>query len=470
MNTSSVLKQLSVMATLVGSAALLCALFSHLTGDESSSRGFLLSGVLGAFIGGSILTLLWDVPSKSSAREGLLFVIGFWVLMPIIAAPPFWASGVSSNWIEASFEAVSNLTTTGATAGDSTQPDSIRYWRSILQFVGGVSGVILAVVVLAALNLTGPRIHKSHLLTLTKGDLFGRIGQITVIVSTVYGVMSIFGIIAIAASGAEFIDAVTRSVAAISTSSTLKGVAGAYAYTPFAAGITCFLIFVGATNIALHADILRQNSWKVYFKDVEIKALFLGVIIFAILLAVISNKFDGRYLLEALSFISTSGMSITGSINILDTLPQPIPDLFVFVGASALSTAGGLKIIRVIVLISRANTEFRRLSFENSTATLKFQGQGRADSIVVGVWVYLIAYLGATIILGMLLSLAGVDAAVSFRSAIGAISNTGALVDSAVFDQSPSSITLVLLSFGCVLGRIEVLALAPLFSPDFWRK
>ncbi|MFC7290537.1 TrkH family potassium uptake protein [Hirschia litorea] len=470
MNTSSVLKQLSLMATIIGGLALLCALFSHYTGDEASARGFLLSGVIGALIGGSILILLWDVPSRTSAREGLLFVIGFWVLMPIIAAPPFWSSGVSSDWIQASFEAVSNLTTTGATAGDATQPESIRYWRSILQFIGGVAGVIMAVVVLAALNLTGPGVHKSHLLTLAKDDMFGRIGRITMTVAAVYGVMALFGTISIAASGAELIDAVTRSVAAISTSSTLRGVAGAYAYSPFAAGIITFLLFVGATNIALHTDILRQKSWKVYVKDIEIHALILGIIIFAALLSIMNNRLDLRYLVEALSFISTSGLNVTGSISVLDTLPQPVPDLFVFVGASALSTAGGLKITRVIVLMSRALTEFRRLSFENSTATLKYQGRGRKDNIVVGVWVYLIAYIGATIIIGMLLALSGVDAETSFRSAIGAISNTGPLVDSAVLDQSPSSITLVLLSLGCILGRIEVLALAPLFSRDFWRK
>ncbi len=470
MNLSSVLKHIGLSAVIIGALALLCALHAHFSGDEASSRGFLLSGVMGTVLGGSFLILLWDVPSKTSAREGLLFIIGFWVLMPILAAPPFWASGVSQNWVQASFEAVSNLTTTGATAGETTQPTSIRYWRAILQFIGGITGVVMAVVVLAALNLAGPGVHRSHLLTLTRDDIFGRIGRITGTVSLIYGTMTLLGTISIAASGVELVDALTRSVAAISTSSTIHNAAGAYSYSPFAAGIITILLFVGATNIALHADIFRQQSWKFYFQDTESRVLILGVLSFAAIIFVCINKFDFRYVLEALSFVSTSGMSVTGVEGVLNIVPQPIPDLFVFVGAAALSTAGGLKITRILVLINRAAAEFKRLSFENSTAKLKFQGRVRKDSIVIGVWVYLIAYMSATIAIGMLLSLSGLEIEESFRSAIGAISNAGPLVDTAVLNQSTNSSTLIFLSIGCILGRIEVLAIAPLFSIDFWRK
>lgn len=470
MNLSSVLKHLGFTATIIGAFALFCALFSNFTGDAASTRGFVLSALLGLFIGGSFLILLWDVPSKTSAREGLLFIVGFWFLMPLIAAPPFWASGVSTTWVEASFEAVSNLTTTGSSAGESIQPDAIRYWRSGLQFIGGIAGVVLAVVVLAALNLAGPGVHRSHLLTLTREDLFGRIGRITMTVASVYGVTALVGTIAIAASGVEFIDAVTRSVAAISTSATLTNAASAYAYSPFASSVITILLFIGATNIALHADIFRQNSWKVYLKDPETRALVFGIVLFGILIMAVKQQFDIRFFAEALSFISTSGLNVTGTENLLEILPQPVPDLVVFIGAAALSTAGGLKMTRVLVLINRALTEFKRLSFEKSTANLKFQGRARTDSIVVGVWVYLIAYLGATVIIGMLLSLSGLDVENSFRGAIGAISNMGPLVDVVVVDQSPDAGTLIFLSLGCILGRIEVLALAPLFSADFWRK
>ncbi|ACT59346.1 potassium transporter TrkG [Hirschia baltica] len=470
MNLSSVLKHLGLTAIVIGACALLCGLFASISGDASSARGFLFSGVLGTFLGGSFLILLWDVPAKTGAREGLLFVLGFWFLMPLIAAPPFWASGVSNSWIEASFEAVSNLTTTGTTAGEAVQPDSIRYWRAILQFIGGVLGVVMAVIVLAALNLSGPGVHRSHLLTLTRDDLFGRIGRITATVALVYGIAAIIGTFAIVLAGAEFIDAFTRSLAAISTSATLSGAAGAYAYSPAAAAVITLLLFIGATNIALHADILRQSSWRVYLRDTETQILILGVLAFVLLMAISKQKFDFRLISEALSFVSTSGMNVTGSEKVLDILPQPIPDVFVFVGAAALSTAGGLKMTRVLVLFSRALTEFKRLSFEHSTAKLKFQGRTRADAIVVGVWVYLIAYLGAAIILGMLLALTGLNVENAFRGAIGAIANAGPLMDAAVVDQSPSSTSLFVLAIGCILGRIEVLALAPLFSSDFWRK
>lgn len=470
MNVSSVLKQLGLMITLIGGCALLNSLFATLIGENDSARGFLLSGVLGCFLGASLIILLWDAPKKTGAREGLLFVVSFWFLIPIIAAPPFWASNVVETWLHASFEAVSNLTTTGSSIGQEIQPISIRVWRAFLQFIGGVSGVVMAVVVLAALNLSGPGVHRSHLLTLPKEDLFGKIGRVSLTISIVYGALAIIGALAMAASGVELIDALTRSVAAISTSNVLPNVAGAYAYSPFSVIILTILLFVGATNIALHADILRQNSWKVYVKDSETQILLLGVVVFTGLLCVFSQRVDLRFVSEALSFISTSGMDVSGTEKVLDLLPQPIPDLFVFVGAAALSTAGGLKMTRVLVLLSRAFAEFKRLAFDHSTAELRFQGRARTDNIVVGVWVYLIAYLGACILIGILLSLTGLDLELAFRSSIGSISNTGPLVDVAFIDQDVSNFSIIVVSIGCILGRIEVLALAPLFSGDFWRK
>ena len=444
------------MITIIGGLALLNSLFATLIGENDSARGFLLSGVLGCFLGTSFLILLWDAPKKTGAREGLLFVVSFWFLIPVIAAPPFWASSVVDSWIQASFEAISNLTTTGSTIGQDTQPVSIRFWRAILQFIGGVSGVVMAVVVLAALNLAGPGVHRSHLLTLPKDDLFGKIGRVSLTISIVYGVLAIVGALAMAASGVDLMDAITRSVAAISTSNVLSNVPGAYAYSPFSVFILTILLFVGATNIALHTDILRQNSWKVYLKDSETQILLFGVIVFTGLLCAFSGRLDVRFIPEALSFIATSGMDITGTEKVLNVLPQPIPDLFVFVGAAALSTAGGLKMTRVLVLLSRAFAEFKRLSFDHSTAELKFQGRTRADNIVVGVWVYLIAYLGACILIGILLSITGLDLELAFRSAIGSISNTGPLLDVAIVDQELSTFSILVISLGCILGRIEV--------------
>ncbi len=470
MNASSVLRQIGLTSALTGALAFACVLFARVMGDAASARGLLMTGIFGLFIGGALLVALRDAPSKTGAREGLLFVILFWIVTPFIAAPPFISSGVADGWIQAFFESTSNLTTTGATSGNGIQPDAIRLWRAMLQFIGGVTGVIISVVVLAALNLTGPGIHRSHLLTLPKDDLFGRIERIALTIGIVYGVAFLVGTFGLVLSGAGLLDSVTRTIAAVTTSTTLSDTGGVFDYSNSSIIIISFLLFFGATNVAIHSDILRRGGWRMYYKDGEGFALLAAVIILTIGIWLVIQSVDFRYFAEALSFVSTSGMNITGVNGVTKVLPQPIPDIIAFVGGSALSTAGGLKISRVTVLMSRADAEFRRLSFANSKATLRFQGQSRKDNIVVGVWVYLIAYISATVFLGMLLALAGLSIEECFRTAIGAISNTGTLVDTAVLDQAPSNLTLFLLSVGCILGRVEVLALAPLFTLDFWRR
>jgi Trk-type K+ transport system membrane component len=282
--------------------------------------------------------------------------------------------------------------------------------------------------------------------------------------------LAFVGTIAVSVTGVGLLDAFTHSVAAISTSAPLPGVASAYVFSPLAVFVVAFLLFIGATGVSLHVDAFRPTAWKNYYKDGEVLSLMVGVVVLAAIIWVVNGFVDLRYILEALSLLSTSGMNVTGATSVIDILPQPIPDLFAFVGAAALSTAGGLKISRIIVLVNRAATEFRRLSFDKSQARLRFQGRARADAIVVGVWVYLVAYLGVTILLGMALALSGASLEDSFRAGIGAISSTGPLTDVVIYDQAPGPCTLMIMNVGFVLGRVEVLILAPLFSRDFWRR
>lgn len=469
-NASSVIKQLGFACAIFGVSALACAFYANLIGDQATSRGLLLSGFLGSFLGVFSTILFNDKTGSAGPREGVLLVVGFWILIPLLAVPPFFFSGVSQSLPEGLFESVSNLTTTGSSLKDSIQPEGIRAWRAVLQLFGGIASVVLAVVVLAALNLSGPGVHRSHLLTLPKDDFFGRNWSIAAIVALVYSIMVLFGWISISAAGETPLNALTRSVAAVTTSSTLSGEGGAFAYTAFVATIVSILLFLGATNIAYHADLLRPGGWKRYLNDREAISLIVGIVLVGGLVCLLNWRFDIRLFAEALSYMSTSGMSVTGVESFLSQVPQPIPELLAFVGGAALSTAGGIKIARVLLLMNRAGAEFKRLAFSKAMAILSYQGRKRQDDVVIGVWVYLIAYIGANFIVGMGLSFSGVDFESSFRASVGALSNTGPLVDVAVLDQAPSVLTLLLLSAGCILGRIEVLVLLPLLTVDFWRR
>ena len=470
MNASGIFRQLSATSGAVGLCAMLCALIAHLTREEEAARGLLLSGLLSIFFGLFWMVLVRDAKSRAGPREALWFVLGFWLLTPMIAAPAFWSSGVVGSWDAAYFEAVSNLTTTGSTLGSPSQPDAIRLWRACLQLIGGVCSVLILVVVLAALNASGAGVNRSHLLTFQRDDIFGRYNKVALVVGAVYVSTTIVGVIWLLLGGANIVDAITRAIAACTTSNTLPGAGELAVYSTWSIIGLVVLLFVGTTNVARHADLFRSGGIKNAITDNETVYLICAVIVLGLVLCLDKSGFDARLFAEALSFLSTSGISVSGVEGVHQRLPQPTPEILAFVGGSALSTAGGLKIARLLLLSQRAGIEFRRLAYVNAIAPLRYRGLARKDAVIMGVWVYLIAYIGAIVAVGLGLTFFNVDLDVAARAAVGAVTNTGPLMDVAVYDQAPSTGVLNLLCLGCLLGRIEVLALAPLFTLDFWRK
>ena len=472
MNAPGVVKQLGIAVVALAALALACSVVAMFEDDRSSLSGLLVTGVGAGAFGAFWLVLIRDARSHTGSREALTFVAMFWVITPLLSAPPFLFSGVVHSWWSAVFESTSNLTTTGSTLGGPVQPMALRLWRAALQFYGGVYSVVIAVMVLAALNKAGPGIHRSHFLVMTKDDLFSRLPRVALTVAGIYGGLAFMGAVLIYLSSQQLglADGLCRSVAAISTSATIPGDGGSEIFSPLSVLVTIILMFIGATNIATHADITSRNGWRNYLSDNEMSALLIGVALLGAGACMIKGNLDIRMFAEALSLISTSGMSVTGVEPLSDRMPQPVPELIAFVGGSALSTAGGLKIARILILLNRSGNEFTRLAYSHSLAPFRYKGRRREDDVVVGVWVYLVAYTAAACAVGVLLTLSGSEFDTSFRAAIGAISNTGSLMDVAVSDQAPSNFVLLTLCIGCILGRIEVLAIAPLFTLDFWRK
>ena len=170
----------------------------------------------------------------------------------------------------------------------------------------------------------------------------------------------------------------------------------------------------------------------------------------------------------ALSSLSTSGIPIGGdTADIRARLPLSVLILPALIGGAALSTAGGIKLARVIILIRRAGQEFARLGFQHSIVALRFKERQQNAHAVLGVWVYLLAYIVAVSLLFMALSFLGIDFSSAIGQATGAISNSGWLINS---PDNASGAYHIALSFGMILGRLEILALLPALSLSFWSR
>ncbi len=438
-----------------------------------------LYGTLALIVGviGLIASLVGqNAPRHETTRDALVFLLFFWLLIPFVVSLPWLAlaghQGLARSW----FEAVSALTTTGATSMHTDDlPQTLILWRALLQWSGGCMSASLAVVVLAALNLTGVGEHKSNLFLLERGMIFSRLFSILRSVAVIYAGVSVVGFIFLFASGTELFDAFCLSLSAVSTGGLTprSGVLSEYV-SGFGGMVLAILCVIGAANIALVHDVFTMKtraSLAKFFKDVELKGLSVGIailVLFGFWATGPSNLFD--VVLEAAYMGTTTGFDyhVIG----IDMVSPLVLTAWVLIGGSALSTAGGLKIIRMLLLFRHMRTDMDRMILPRRVMPVKFQGRMLDDKAFLSVWMY---FFGYTLAFGLgivALGAAGLELTSAVTASASALSNTGPLL-AATYPKTGyadmSNLQLVILSTIMLAGRLEVLAVFSLLSPSLWK-
>ncbi|MEP6341771.1 MAG: potassium transporter TrkG [Maricaulaceae bacterium] len=408
--------------------------------------------------------------------DALLFLIMFWIVAPIMAAVPFAMIGPNMTVASLLFEGVGAITTSGASAFlPSELSPALLIWRGLAQFLGGVSVTTFAIVILASLNMTGTGVHRSLLFTYEHENLFARIISIGKVVGIVYFGLVILSIAVLLLGGATPFHAMCLALGGVSTGG-LSPIDGPLAtiLSPIGAFLFSVICLFGAFNFAVIWDVLRLRSIKSVvriFTNVEHRAL---LVLIGILLLVSVLYFNGAHiidsLIEAIFFVSTTGFDY--NIIALEMTPSILLIIFALVGGSALSTAGGLKIIRLLLLFRHLETDLSRLSHPSRVFPVKFRGQLIRDRSFVSIWMY---FFGYTLVFGLgILSFAASN--IEFESAVtlsaGMLSNMAPLLQYTFSDS-----TLLMLDDGQKLvavalmyaGRVEVLAIFALLSTTSWR-
>ena len=414
-----------------------------------------------------------------SKAEIIVFLVLFWITVPIILSLPFRVLGASPTLLSAYFESVSAFTTTGATR---LVPDNLSrvllFWRSLLQWAGGVSVATFAIVVLAAVNQTGTGVHRSILFTIKKGELFSRLLAIGRLVACIYLSISAIGFTLMALGGAPSFEALCLSLSGVSTGGLTPRAGPLQVYIPpFAALVLAIICVLGAMNIAIIWDFLRRRKFRDMLRlaaSAEHRALFtlIGVLtIIALIFSDVSHLFDA--ILDSAFFASSTGFQY--QVISLDMIPPAILITVALVGGCALSTAGGVKLIRMLLLFRHLSTELSRLSHPSRIVPVKFRSQTIPDAAFLSIWMYFFAY---TLAFGVGISLMGVvglplDDAIASTAA--GLSNVGPLLDLTLPESGLTYADftdgqMIIYIFMMILGRIEVLAAIALFMPNFWRQ
>ncbi len=476
MSTARIFQWLGRVGLFYALMSLLTAIFGLFMGELNEARNFAVCGILTGVIALIIVLATQKAPTQERTKDALIFLMLFWLIIPFVVVIPFVLNNEISSKSVAYFEAVSALSTTGASTLDADSLSfSILLWRSLLQWSGGVLVVTFAIIFLAALNLRGPGIHRSTFFTLQEGELFSRLQSLTWVVAKIYLLISLVCFLVLQLLGTEVFDALCLSLTSVSTggltprSGPLASYVGEGA--AFVLAITCFL---GAVNVTLLHDIglRKQGSIRNLFSNAETR----GLVVMCVLLFVTALYFVGyehvhTILVESVFLATTTGFDyhVIG----VDIVPVSIVMAFALVGGSALSTAGGLKIIRLLLLVRHLRTNLERMTHPSRVMPVLFQGRHIKDKSFMSIWMYFFAYT-FTLAFGMvLLGAVGLDFSSALIGSAAALSNMGPLLDlsgSRFGYADMNGVQLFILSVLMVLGRIEILVAFAAFTPSLWLK
>lgn len=470
----------------LGNSLVLCAVLLALTALSALIMLEILPATQLAAIGAAIgvlgvllIATTHNTPARETNADALVFLLLFWIIVPAIAALPYLSLGASDSLSSAYFEAVSAFTTTGASAlNPDDLPKALLLWRALLQGFGGVCVATFAVVILAALNLAGTGIHRSLLFTLKKGELFGRLIGIGRVIAGIYVFLAAICFISMVITGTPTFEALTLSLSAISSGGLMPRSGPLVSYIgPVSAVILGVFCLLGAMNIAIIWDLLRLRRIRniiVLLRNYEHRGLFviIGMLcLFGIIYVGASHAFT--IIIESIYFVSTAGFDY--NVIGIEMLPPVILIAVALIGGSALSTAGGVKIIRILLLFRHLATDMSRLTHPSRVVPVSFKGQHIPDRAFLSIWMY---FFGYTLFFGVGILALGATGLV-FEDAVvtgaASLSNMGPLLpavlpESGVTYADFTDMQKMVSAVFMLIGRVEVLAVLILFTPSFWRQ
>jgi trk system potassium uptake protein TrkH len=420
--------------------------------------------------------------SELRRHEGFLIVAAYWFILSAVSALPF-IIGPHLNFVDSFFEAASAFTTTGSTVITdlNVMPRSILFYRQELQWLGGMGIIVLAVAILPLLRMGGMQLYRAETPGPLKDEKFTpRIAHTASIFWMVYFLMTLSCALLYWLAGMTFFDAICHSMSTVSTGgfSTHNESISYFKSFPIEL-ITVFFMYFGALNFSVHYIALHKKNLKYYFSNPEI--LVFSLIIF-IAISIISLKLYSSHTYETYfeSFRHTLFMSIsvitstgytTENFTLWPAFTVTLLFFLSFIGGCSGSTAGGMKVIRIMLLIKQGYREIIRLIHPAIIMPLKIKRRIYDDSILTAVWGYFALYVAVFTIAILILMLGGLDQITAFSAVSTSLNNLGpGLGDLSLNFQSLSDWHKIVLAICMLLGRLELYTIIIIITPAFWRR
>ena len=464
--------------------------------NEPEKWGILQAGLTTIILG----FILWFFNRKAKKnlgkKEGYIIVTLGWLMLSFTGTLPYVFTSAIPNFTNAFFETISGYSTTGSSilTDIESMPKGILFWRSATHWIGGMGIIVLTVAILPLLGIGGMQLFMAEAPGPSADKMHPRITETAKRLWLIYFSLTFVEFFLLKLAGMTWFDAINHAMATMSTGgfSTKNASMAHYNGMPIIQYIVTAFMFIAGTNFVLTYFALKGKVYKV-FKSEEFKYYFFGVIGITLIIAFIIINFQDPNLVttinhpkpwgenesafrhaafQVVSVLTTTGF-VTADFTMWSSLATMIMFSLFFIGGSAGSTSGGVKIVRHVIIIKNSFLEFKKLLHPNAIIPVRYDNQGIPKNIVFNILSFFVLYMGIFIISSIILTLFGLD----FESAMGAATSSLGNIGPAIGSVSPvdnfnhlSVPAKWMCSFLMLIGRLELFTVLILFTPFFWKK
>lgn len=441
-----------------------------------------LSCALGGAVVGYFLIYQGREAGELKSRQLFLLTTLSWLMLCFFAALPIWWIVPNCSFTNAWFEAVSAVTTTGSTvfAGLDQMPKGLLFWRAVLNWIGGIGIIVMAIAILPALKIGGMRLFKTESSD-TSEKILPRSSSMSAAIGLVYLVLSVVTMLSYYLAGMTGFDAVTHGMSTVATGGFANYDAsfGQYKDTPLIFWLSSFFMMAAAMPFVLFVSVVKGNKMALW-RDPQVRAFVLIVLTAALLLTVYQVEQQNRPWFDALthslfnvvSIITTCGYA-SEDYTLWGNLAVMVFFYLTFAGACSGSTSGGLKIFRIQLAAMLLVKQMKLLVHPKAVWIQKYGGKKVDDQLLGTVLAFCFIYFATIAFIAMALSFYQLDLVTAVTGAATAVANVGPGLGNIIgpagnFSSLPDGAKWWL-SLGMLMGRLEILTLLILFTPSYWR-
>lgn len=467
-------------------AALGVTMFAPLLADFNAGNGhwpvFFESAVITILVGGLVALACQNGVSQGlSIRQTFLLTTLVWLALPLFGSLPFLLGDAELNFTDAFFEAMSGLTTTGATVivGIENLPEGLKLWRSIMQWLGGIGIIVVAMVFLPELRVGGMQIFQSEAFD-TMGKILPRAAEISSRISVIYVAITLLCALSYSIAGLNAFDSITHAMTTVATGgfANYDSSFGAFGAGPHYVG-SIFMI-LAALPFVRYVQLISGGGAKPLWADSQIRTFFFVIFSLVFVMTLwLWRTFHGfselgfrEALFNVVSILTGTGYA---SADYMQWGPFAVTMFFFIglIGGCAGSTACSVKIFRYQLLFASIKAQIRRIHSPHGVFTPRYQGRPVGDDILNSVMAFFVAFMVAIGVVGVLLALTGLDFITSISGAAAALANVGPGLGNEIGPAGNyaglNDAAKWILAMAMLVGRLEIMAVFTIISWHFWR-